>query len=375
MPRRSKITSSRSDKILKEIYYDPSNSGSFGGISRLHKAVKADGRLNLSQHQIKKWLYSQDNYTTHAPAFLNFTRRKVYASVINEFFDADLAELPGRFPKANEGVRYLLVVVDVLSRYLFVEPLVRRGATDIINAFEKIFKKESRVCSRLRTDKAGEFLSNELARYMKSRGIIHYITNSEKKASFAERAIRVLKSKIYRYINLKGSYKYIHILDKIVKGYNSSYNRTIQTSPDQVTNENDHLIWERTYFKTLCKKENRLKRYKFKPGDKCRVSYHRDTFPKGFKQTFSEEIFVIHKRLKTYPITYILKDLKEEKIQEGRFYDKELQKVTSGPDATYKVEKILKERQNRGKTQYLIKFEGYPHKFNQWVDSDWVVDL
>ena len=88
------------DKILAEIYYNTSNPGSFGGITSLFRATKKDGRLNISRHRVKKWLYSQDVYTEHTPTFLRFPRRRVYASVIDELWDADLAELPGFFSKS-----------------------------------------------------------------------------------------------------------------------------------------------------------------------------------------------------------------------------------------------------------------------------------
>ena len=51
------------------------------------------------------------------PSYINFPRRRIYASTINELFDADLAELPDLFVKANNGVRYLLVVVDVCQEH------------------------------------------------------------------------------------------------------------------------------------------------------------------------------------------------------------------------------------------------------------------
>ena len=364
----------KENEILNEIYYNPESSGSFGGITKLYRAIQADGRIDISRHRVKKWLYEQDVYTTHTSTFLTFPRRRVYASAIDELYDADLAELPGRFPRANQGTKFLLVVVDVLSRYLFVEPLKFKNAENVIRGFDKIFKKSSRVCSRLRTDKGGDFNSIKLSRFLKSRGIIHYFEKTEKKAAFAERAIKEIKLKIYRYINHAGNYKFIHILPKIVKSYNSSYNRIIKTSPDKVTHENEHIVWENTYAGTLMKKYNstRTHRYKFKVGDHCRITHERELFHKSFVQSHTEEIFSIHERLKTEPVSYIVKDYKKE-VLKGAFYEKELQKVIlpdDPEDKVYKIEKVLRRRQVNGQKQVYVKWEGYSKEHNQWISAD-----
>ena len=365
----------KEDTILKEIYYNPENPASFCGISKLFNAVKKDGRLDISRYRVKKWLYEQDVYTTHSPTFLIFPRRRVYASAIDELYDADLAELPGRFPRANQGVKFLLVVVDVLSRFLFVEPLKFKNAEHIVRGFGNIFKKSSRICSRLRSDKGGDFVSLKLSRFLKSKGIIHYHEKTEKKAAFAERAIKELKKKIYRYINYAGNYKFIHILPKIVKGYNSSYNRIIETSPDKVTSENEHIVWEKTYMNTLIDKYNRTNlRYKFKVGDHCRITHEREVFHKSYFQSHTEEIFTIVKRLKTEPISYLIKDDKKE-ILKGAFYEKELQKVIVPEDKVYKIEKILNRRQRNNKKEVYVKWEGYSKDYNQWISADEVKNI
>ena len=380
MPRRRRRNvnvnpETRIDKVLKGIYYNPQNDGSFSGIDRLYTAVKNDGQLNISRHQIKKWLYKQDVYTQHTPSYVIFPKRRVYASTIDELYDVDLAEFPGKFPSSNSGVRFLLVMVDVLSRFLFVEPLKSKSENEVIKAFDEIFKRSNRICSKLRSDKGKEFVSRKVGRYLRSRGILHYVTNQETKASFAERAIRVLKHKIYRYIDHKSNYHFIDILPQIVKAYNSGYNRIIETSPDKVTRENDHLIWERTYLNTYINKLDKHKRYKFKVGDYCRISHERKPFFKSYKETYSEELFIIRKRLKTEPTTYLLKDLKDENL-EGCFYDKELQKVINVEGKKFKIEKVLRQRTlPNGKRQSFVKWSGYPKQFNEWIDSDIIQDV
>jgi hypothetical protein len=61
----------------------------------------------------------------------------------------------------------------------------------------------------------------------------------------------------------------------------------------------------------------------FKVGDKVRISKHKGTFRRGYLANFTSEIFVVSEVLDTYPVTYKLKDMKNEDII-GSFYKEEL---------------------------------------------------
>ena len=79
------------------------------------------------------------------------------------------------------------------------------------------------------------------------------------------------------------------------------------------------------------------------------------------------EIFTVSEVFQTNPPTYSLKDYDDEKI-EGTFYDTEVQKVIKMDDI-YKIEKILKTRRRGRVKEYLVKWKGYPDKFNSWVNE------
>lgn len=108
-------------------------------------------------------------------------------------------------------------------------------------------------------------------------------------------------------------------------------------------------------------------KYKFKIGDRVRISKLKRKFEKSYLPNFSTEIFVVSKRLPRDPPVYKLKDYDGEELK-GTFYDKELQKVVKDDDV-YEVEKILKKRGRGSKVQYLVKWLGYPSKFNSWVNA------
>ena len=143
-----------------------------------------------------------------------------------------------------------------------------------------------------------------------------YSTHNEGKSVIAERFIRTLKSKIYKYMTLVPKNVYIDKLDDIVNEYNNTYHRTIKMKPVDVK-ENTYVHFE---------KEVNDKDPKFKVGDYVRISKYKNIFAKGYQPNWSEEVFVISKFNNTVPWTYTINDLNGEEII-GTFYEKELQKT------------------------------------------------
>ena len=80
----------------------------------------------------------------------------------------------------------------------------------------------------------------------------------------------------------------------------------------------------------------------------------------------TEEIFTISQVLDTNPVQYKVQDYRGDEIQ-GSFYGAELQKVVK--PALYSVEKVIRTRRVRGRTQYLVKWLGYRPEHNSWVDD------
>ena len=112
-----------------------------------------------------------------------------------------------------------------------------------------------------------------------------YSTNNEEKSVIAERFIRTLKNKIYKYMAAISKNVYIDKLDDIVKEYNNKYHTSIKMKLVVVT-DNKYIN---------VKKEINDKDPKFKVGDYVRISKYKNTFAKGYTPNWSEEIFVINR--------------------------------------------------------------------------------
>ena len=162
---------------------------------------------------------------------MQFPRLKVIVKDINEIWSLDLAFVDN-LAKYNRDVKYLLVAVDCLSRYLRVQPMKTKYATEAADAFKKMIKHKQP--KKVWVDDGTEFLG-AFKRLCSSLAIHLYSTFSEKKSVFAERNIRSLKNIIHRYLEENWTYSYIDKLDDFVKTINSRVNRITKLAPNKVT--------------------------------------------------------------------------------------------------------------------------------------------
>ena len=180
-------------------------------------------------------------------------------------------------------------------------------------------------------------------------------TNNEGKSVIAERFIRKLKNKIYKYMTSISKNVYIDKLDDIVREYNNTYHTSIIMKPIDVK-DNTYIDF---------KKESNDKNPKFKVGDHVRISKYKNIFAKGYMPNGSEEIFVLSKIKNTVPWTYVLNDLNGEQII-ATFYEKELQATNQ---QKFSIEKVIKRKGN----ELFVKWKGYDSPFNSWIDKKDIV--
>ena len=205
----------------------------------------------------------------------------------------------------------------------------KKGIT-ITNAFQNILKESNRIPNKEWVEKETEFYNSSFRKWLKDNDIEMYSIHNEGKSVVAERFIRTLKTKIYKYMTSISKNVYIDKLDDIVKKYNNTYHTSIKMKPVDVK-DNTYIDF---------KKESNDKDPKFKVGDHVRLSKYKNIFPKGYTPNWSEDVFVIKKVKNTIPWTYVINDLNGQEII-GTFYEKELQKTNQ---QEYKIEKVIKRK-------------------------------
>ena len=169
------------DEYLSSVYYDPKRPGGFGGVDRLYDDVKKEGKFAISRKTIKEWLMKQDAYTLHKPMPRHFKRNRVIVGGIDQQWQMDLADMQSR-QKFNDGYRYLLVCIDVFSKYAWVVPLKNKTGPTLVEAF-KVILSSGRKPEKIMTDQGTEFLNKHFRALMKEEDIELYNTYNETKAS------------------------------------------------------------------------------------------------------------------------------------------------------------------------------------------------
>ena len=358
------------EKYLSKIYLDPAHPASFGNPQRLYQSVKKEGKYNISHSKIKKWIQNQESYSRNKGVKRNFQTGRVIVAGIDDQFDADLASLI-YYADDNDGYKYLLVVIDIFSRYAWVQPLKDKSAVQIVNAFDKIIS-EGRIPKRLRTDAAKDFTSDRFQKYVKTKKIVHFVTHNLKQANYVERFIKTLKSKIFRYMIEKNTPRYIDVLQKIVQSYNHTWHSGIRSEPVNVNKDNEKQLWWQMYWPKEPYDKNKKKheiKFAFNVGDRVRTTFVRRPFQREYDSRWTGEIFKISRRFKRQgqPI-YKLVDWYDKPLK-GTFYQKELQKVETTHADMWKIEKVIKYK-GRGKAkEALVHWLGWPKQFDSWIPA------
>lgn len=295
----------------------------------------------------------------HKPARKIFPRRKTVIRDFYDYFQADLMEFQP-YANLNKGYRYILVVINCFSKYIWTRPLKTKTGLDVSKAMEDILKSAGYTPKNLGSDMGSEFKSSHFKSLMNKYKINNFFIYSNKKAAIVERVIRTIKNSIYKQFSIQGNYKWIDILQEVTKNYNNTKHTTTRMKPADVKSDTVLNVYNAPKFAP--------KKPKLKLGDTVRINKYKGVFSKGFEINWSTELFKIEKINNSNPVTYILKDMNNQPIK-GCFYEYELQK-TKFPDI-YLVEKILKKRTRNGVQQILVKWMGF--KEPTWTNKSEVI--
>jgi hypothetical protein len=355
------------NKYLKSIYFNPSHSAGFSSALKLYRASRAAGK-KYSFKNVKRFLASLDTYSSHRKVIRRFPRNKTTSPGLGIFWQSDLADLSS-LAAANDNYKFLLLCIDVFNRFGYAVPLRSKSNIEMIRGFKQIFKSAKTIPHNIESDAGLEYTGRMVQNFFKKNEINHFTlkSNNEHKASIAERWIRTLKDKLYKFFTYTGSYRYLEVLPAIIHAYNETVHPAINAKPSSVTPEKQLFFWKKFHNPALYIAKPRP--FTFEIGDVVRVSKRRHKFARGFKSGWSLEQFRVVKRIARKPVpVYMLEDLKNEKI-DGVFYPYEMQLSLKPSDDFHAVEKIIKTR-GRGKSkEYLVRWKDYSSKFDSWLKA------
>ena len=155
----------------------------------------------------------------------------------------------------------------------------------ITNALQNILKESNCKPNKIWEDKSSEFYTRSMKSLLEKNAIEMYSTQNEGRPVAAERFIRALKNKIYKYTTFISENVYIDQLDEIVHKYNNKYHRKIKMKSVYVKSSMDIDF----------NKENNKENHKFKFGNHVRTSKNKNIFAKSYVPNWFEDVVVIKK--------------------------------------------------------------------------------
>jgi len=300
----------------------------------------------------------------HKPYYKPKVYRQVEVDDVNETWTCDLEDL-NDVKQYNNDIRYILVVMDVKSRYVWAKQMKDKTAKLTNKMFKELFKEVGAKPKYLWCDQGKEFYNKDVEKLLSENNIQIYSTFGDHKAALIERFNKTLKGWMYKSFTENNDHEWINILDDLIEKYNNKIHSTLGISPREAYFHPEKIKQKVRFIKS--------KASKYKVGDLVRIAKSKGIFEKGYTANWSIELFKILKVLPTTPVTYQIEDLSGDVIQ-GSFYDAELLK-TKLIDPVYLIDKVIDEKTVKGKKMYYVSWLGYRENQNSWVNEKDMMDV
>ena len=176
----------------------------------------------------------------YKPVTIKFQRRRVNVNSIDEIWAADLIDMQ-EFSKDNNGIKYVLTVNDIFSKFVWIILLKRKTGQEVENAFSSILKE--RRPSKTWVDRDREFYNKDVQKLVEL-----YCKENEEKSCVIERFNRTIKETMFKYFSANNTRKFVDVLDLLVDQYNNTIHSSIKMTPKEASRkENENKVWRNLY--------------------------------------------------------------------------------------------------------------------------------
>jgi transposase InsO family protein len=305
---------------MEKFYKGKANEGFYGSPASLSRAS------GVSPKKTAKFLSGEDAYTLNRQVIRKFQRRKVRSWYPNHIWCSDLAQFPTtKFKKITfQGAKYILIVVDYFTKKMYTRVLSKKNTNMVATAFEDILHESQEYPQLLHVDRGTEYTSQHFKTMLEKYGIRSYHTNTVIKSAICERAVRSIMHRYYTLAtDLKNKMNIREAMRQVTDSINDSISRVTGFKPNEITEKDIPVILQRMY-----KDEAPVGKIYFTVGDRVRVAKDKGVYRKGYKSTFSKDIYVVDEVQKTKRATYLLRHEDGERRLTRPYYRFEFLGVT-----------------------------------------------
>ena len=234
----------------------------------------------------------------------NYPTNKIIYNHIDEIWSIDLADMIDYKISNNKGFRYIFIVIDNFSKYLWAIPLKNKYSQTITNEFSNILTKSKRKPLKLESDRGSEFYNNIFQNFLKSKSIHHYSRYTDKGPSIAERVIRTVRNLLKKPVFEKGRADWVSELPSVIKQYNNTIHHSTKMKPiDASRKSNQKLVYNNL------KDDREKQKPKYKLGQLVRTADIKKVFSKRDSTNYSYKLYtiteIIHDTIPSYRIDYL----------------------------------------------------------------------
>ena len=202
----------------------------------------------------------------------------------------------------NHGIFMFLTMIDVLSRFVFMEPLKTRNTNDIIKSYENIIKRMEKDYNKkpIKLISDDEFNNKEFLKLNEKLNInIDYQTAADdhfiggNRLGIIDRFCRTIKSKVLKYQLSSGNINFIDVINDLIENYNNSSHRTLKDKSPNDYFENNKLQNNKKMNDILYNIDIKNNTNHLEIGDNVRAIIKKKIFDKE-NINFSKEIYTVY---------------------------------------------------------------------------------
>lgn len=366
----------KTTKLLKQFYYEAESPGNFGSLRRLKETLKKNEK-KVSDHDIATFLQGQRAHNAFLVRPRNFPRRSVIHKAPYDIISCDLGDL-FCLGKYNSGIKWVFLAICNFTKKLFLTGIQSKGTADMKKAFDLFMESvpSQYKVHKIWSDRGQEYVSCKTYLLDKYGVEIYHTNTSRVKASLAERNLKTVLSRLYRWMDLEGNFKWTQYLARVQDSFNNSHHRSLPKgiTPNEIVKDAKLVQLTKKNYGLEIIKKNKLaeKNYekerrrdpegikKLYVGDLVRTMEDFKTFDKSYKSGWSQNISPVVRIKETIPRQYFVGSSSKP------FYRNELSKVVNSTDIREKNYFIAQTRKIQGRetrsgaksnqeVQYLLK--------------------
>lgn len=362
MPPARRVSEALKKRIIRD-YTRPGHAVAFSAPGRVAKFYR------IPQIKAKKILQEIEGYTLHREYKQPKAYNPYYVHRRRDQVQGDLIDVAG-IAEANDRVRFLLALIDIFTKKLWVYPLPNKGAVVMKRTMETWLRSLRTKPKILKTDRGTEFTNRQVQQTLASHRVEWQPANGTMKAAIAERVNKTLQILIYKYLTENETTRYIDVLPRLVQTYNKRGHRTLEgVSPaeaDRPISQARIAAIHHSRYDKIAQKYGKEPKYRL--GQTVRIK----TDPKkitssarAYAEQFHGEYFNIMRINRSFPIPlYYLRSADTGELIEGGFYAEELQPLSGD---LYKIERVLDERVRNGVPEIKVKWKFFGDRWNEWI--------